>query len=57
MLGRQSEYTGVLSVGSVQAPPLRLVVDGDRDISNFVPKPFWSVEVQLWTAGQSFLAK
>ncbi|KPY63269.1 DNA topoisomerase [Pseudomonas syringae pv. solidagae] len=56
-MGRQSEYTGVLSVGSVQAPPLRLVVDGDRDISNFVPKPFWSVEVQLWTAGQSFLAK
>ncbi|RXT61005.1 DNA topoisomerase, partial [Pseudomonas syringae] len=53
----QAGYTGVLSVGRVQTPTLRLVVDRDREISNFIPKPFWSVEVQLWTAGQSFLAK
>ncbi|KPY82222.1 MULTISPECIES: DNA topoisomerase [Pseudomonas syringae group] len=57
LLGRQAGYTGVLSVGRVQTPPLRLVVDRDREISNFIPKPFWSVEVLLWTAGQSFLAK
>ena len=57
LLGRQAGYTGVLSVGRVQTPTLRLVVDRDREISNFIPKPFWSVEVQLWTAGQSFLAK
>ncbi|GKQ49106.1 hypothetical protein PSTH2693_28140 [Pseudomonas syringae pv. theae] len=57
LLGRQSGYTGVLSVGRVQTPTLRLVVDRDREISNFIPKPFWSLEVQLWTAGHSFLAK
>ncbi|KPX43865.1 DNA topoisomerase [Pseudomonas syringae pv. helianthi] len=57
LLGRQAGYTGVLSVGRVQTPTLRLVVDRDREISNFIPKPFWSVDVQLWTAGQSFLAK
>ncbi|KPW94566.1 DNA topoisomerase [Pseudomonas syringae pv. coryli] len=57
LLGRQAGYTGVLSVGRVQTPPLRMVVDRDREFSNFVPKPYWSVEVQLWTAGQSFLAK
>ncbi|WP_117150138.1 DNA topoisomerase III [Pseudomonas coronafaciens] len=57
LLGRQAGYTGVLSVGRVQTPTLRLVVDRDREISNFIPKPFWSVEVQLWTAGQSFVAK
>lgn len=55
LLGRQAGYTGVLSVGRVQTPTLRLVVDRDREISNFIPKPFWGVEVQLWTAGQSFL--
>ncbi|MDU8543653.1 DNA topoisomerase III [Pseudomonas syringae group sp. J248-6] len=57
LLGRQAGYTGVLSVGRVQTPTLRLVVDRDREISDFQPKPFWSLEVQLWTAGHSFLAK
>ncbi|MCD5972561.1 DNA topoisomerase III [Pseudomonas quasicaspiana] len=57
LLGRQAGYTGVLSVGRVQTPTLRLVVDRDREISNFVPKPFWSLDVELWTAGHTFLAK
>lgn len=57
LLGRQAGYTGVLSVGRVQTPTLRLVVDRDREISNFVPKPFWNLDVQLWSAGYSFLAK
>lgn len=57
LLGRQAGYTGVLSVGRVQTPTLRLVVDRDRDISNFVPKPFWNLEVQLSSAGQPFMAK
>ncbi|WP_241004897.1 DNA topoisomerase, partial [Pseudomonas viridiflava] len=34
--GRQSGHTGVLSVGRVQTPTLRLVVDRDREISNFI---------------------
>ncbi|WP_259638846.1 DNA topoisomerase, partial [Pseudomonas syringae] len=37
LLGRQAGYTGVLSVGRVQTPTLRLVVDRDREISNFIP--------------------
>ncbi|KAA8689125.1 DNA topoisomerase III [Pseudomonas caricapapayae] len=57
LLGRQAGYTGVLSVGRVQTPTLRLVVDRDREISNFIPKPFWGLDVQLRTAGHSFLAK
>lgn len=57
LLGRQAGYTGVLSVGRVQTPTLRLVVDRDREIANFIPKPFWNLDVQLCTAGHSFLAK
>ncbi|MEE4742777.1 DNA topoisomerase III [Pseudomonas alliivorans] len=57
LLGRQAGYTGVLSVGRVQTPTLRLVVDRDREISSFIPMPFWNLEVQLWSAGHSFIAK
>ncbi|WP_117146052.1 DNA topoisomerase III [Pseudomonas coronafaciens] len=57
LLGRQAGYTGVLSVGRVQTPTLRLVVDRDREIANFIPKPFWNLDVQLCTAEHSFLAK
>jgi DNA topoisomerase III len=32
VLGRQAGYTGVLSVGRVQTPTLKLVVDRDREI-------------------------
>ncbi len=47
LLGRQSGYQGVLPVGRVQTPTLRLVVDRDRSIASFVPQPFWAIEVQL----------
>jgi DNA topoisomerase-3 len=47
LLGRQSGYQGVLPVGRVQTPTLRLVVDRDRSIADFVPVPFWPVEVIL----------
>ncbi len=56
VLGRQAGYQGVLSVGRVQTPTLRLVVDRDREIARFVSVPFWSVEVQLSHAGNSFTA-
>ncbi|NQD93687.1 DNA topoisomerase III, partial [Pseudomonas sp. CrR25] len=42
LLGRQSGYQGVLPVGRVQTPTLRLVVDRDRSIANFVPVPYWA---------------
>jgi DNA topoisomerase-3 len=47
LLGRQSGYQGVLPVGRVQTPTLRLVVDRDRSIADFMPQPFWAIEVQL----------
>src|SRR3546814_9793588 len=33
LLGRQAGYDGVLSVGRVQTPTLKLVVDRDREIN------------------------
>lgn len=56
LLGRQAGYTGVLSVGRVQTPTLKLVVDRDREIARFVSVPFWAIEVTLSHAGQSFIA-
>ena len=56
LLGRQAGYTGVLSVGRVQTPTLKLVVDRDREIARFVPVPYWTVDVLLSHAGQSFTA-
>ncbi len=56
VLGRQAGYQGVLSVGRVQTPTLKLVVDRDREIARFVSVPYWAVDVQLSHAGQSFSA-
>ena len=56
LLGRQAGYNGVLSVGRVQTPTLKLVVDRDREIARFVSVPFWAVEVALSHAGRSFVA-
>lgn len=56
VLGRQAGYQGVLSVGRVQTPTLKLVVDRDREIARFVSVPYWTVEVQLSHSGQSFSA-
>ena len=57
LLGRQSGYQGVLPVGRVQTPTLRLVVDRDRSIANFVPVPYWAIEVQLEADGIPFTAQ
>jgi DNA topoisomerase-3 len=56
VLGRQAGYSGVLSVGRVQTPTLRLVVDRDREIARFISVPYWTVEVLLAQSGQSFSA-
>ena len=56
VLGRRAGYQGVLSVGRVQTPTLRLVVDRDREIARFVSVPYWAVDVLLSHAGQSFIA-
>ncbi|MGY3643085.1 DNA topoisomerase III [Pseudomonas sp. PK-RTE-24] len=57
LLGRQSGYQGVLPVGRVQTPTLRLVVDRDRSIADFVPVPFWAIDVDLLHDGTAFTAQ
>jgi DNA topoisomerase-3 len=56
LLGRQAGYSGVLSVGRVQTPTLRLVVDRDREIARFISVPYWTVEALLAQSGHSFSA-
>ncbi|MCA4963620.1 DNA topoisomerase III [Pseudomonas sp. Y24-6] len=56
LLGRRAGYDGVLSVGRVQTPTLRLVVDRDRAIASFVSVPYWDVEVHLSSMGHPFIA-
>ncbi|UFP98755.1 DNA topoisomerase III [Pseudomonas fitomaticsae] len=56
LLGRRAGYDGVLSVGRVQTPTLRLVVDRDRAIASFVSVPYWGVDVHLSSMGQPFIA-
>lgn len=36
-----------LSVGRVQSPTLSLIVDRDREIRSFVPKPYWNVSAKF----------
>jgi DNA topoisomerase III len=51
---------GVLSIGRVQTPTLRLVVDRDRSIENFIPKDYFVLktlfssdqQTAFWTAWQ-----
>ena len=56
LLGRQAGYDGVLSVGRVQTPTLKLVVDRDREIAAFKSVPFWGIDVSLSAEGQAFAA-
>ncbi|KLR56879.1 DNA topoisomerase III [Diaphorobacter sp. J5-51] len=56
VLGRQAGYDGVLSVGRVQTPTLKLVVDRDREIAAFVSVPYWAIDVSLSAGVQAFSA-
>ncbi|HGB3474246.1 TPA: DNA topoisomerase, partial [Salmonella enterica subsp. diarizonae serovar 61:l,v:z35] len=48
ILGRTPGTRGtVFSVGRVQTPTLRIIVDRDRQIANFTPCDFWTLAVQL----------
>ena len=41
----QAGYDGVLAVGRVQTPTLKLGVDRDREIAAFKSVPFWAIDV------------
>ncbi len=42
---------GGLSAGRVQSVALRMVVDREREILNFVPQEYWTIEAELTKAG------
>jgi DNA topoisomerase-1 len=50
---------GRLSAGRVQSVALRLVVERDREIENFVPEEYWSIAAELSPDGKekAFIAK
>jgi len=56
LLGQQAGHDGVLSIGRVQTPTLKLVVDRQRTIKHFVPVPYWEVRVQLAAHETTFWA-
>jgi len=37
----------ILSIGRVQGPALKIVVDKEREIENFKPEPYWNVFLQV----------
>jgi DNA topoisomerase I len=50
---------GRLSAGRVQSVALRLIVEREREIEDFIPKEYWTIEAELKPKGgkQSFVAK
>lgn len=48
---------GNYSVGRVQSPAVRLIVDREREIRNFVSAPYWILDIQLDKDGTTFLAR
>ena len=44
----------VLSVGRVQTPTLRLLVDRETEIENFKPERFWTVHARFARDGESY---
>ncbi|MDD2734933.1 MAG: type I DNA topoisomerase [Desulfuromonadaceae bacterium] len=45
------------SVGRVQSPAVRLVVDREREIRNFTSSPYWMLDILLDKEGTTFLAR
>ena len=57
LLGRRDGGDGVISVGRVQTPTLKLVVDRDREIEGFKPVAFYVLDVDLRARAGSFRAR
>ena len=51
------ELSGKFSVGRVQSPAVRLVVDREREIRAFVPAPYWILSILLEKDDTVFLAR
>jgi DNA topoisomerase-1 len=46
----------ILSAGRVQAPTLVLLADREMEIRNFIPKPYWQLQLILSIDGNEFIA-
>ena len=46
-----------LSVGRVQSPTLALIVEREKEIQDFVPKPFWKIKLRIEKNGIEFEAE
>jgi len=58
LLAQANGYRGTpLTVGRVQTPVLGLIVARDREIENFVSKPFWILDALLTVEKGSFRAR
>jgi len=51
------DLSGKYSVGRVQSPAVRLVVDREREIRAFVSAPYWILSIRLDKDGTEFLAR
>lgn len=50
------KYT-TLSTGRVQGPTLRFVVEKEKEITTFVPSPYWSINAEVKIGNQKFEAE
>lgn len=57
LLGRQRGLDGVLSVGRVQTPTLKLVVDRDREIEGFKPVAYFVLDAVFRAHAGTFRAR
>jgi DNA topoisomerase I len=46
-----------LSAGRVQSPALRLIVEREEEIEKFIAREYWTIESDLNTKGQDFVAR
>jgi len=46
-----------LSAGRVQSVVTRMIIDREREIENFVPETFWTIQVNLSDGSDSFITK
>jgi len=46
-----------VSLGRVQTPTLKFVVDREREIRRFIPQPYWNIFLQFEHQGTMYIAK
>ncbi|AEC52146.1 DNA topoisomerase I [Pyrococcus sp. NA2] len=46
----------ILSTGRVQGPTLKFLVDREREIQSFVPKPYWVIKMVIEKGGKKLVA-